>query len=140
MNMYRPVHKTLFTLLLIYGAASLIHFIHNAEFLADYPNLPASWSRAGVYLAWISQTVVGLGGWIFLVRGYQRTGLLFLAVYAALGLDSLGHYVLAPMSNHTVTMNSTILLEVTAAALVLIEVVKQMVRRMSRRGYLEKDA
>jgi hypothetical protein len=140
MNMYRPVHKTLFTLLLIYGAASLIHFIHNAEFLADYPNLPASWSRAGVYLAWISLTVVGLGGWIFLVRGYQRTGLLFLAVYAALGLDSLGHYVLAPMSNHTVTMNSTILLEVTAAALVLIEVVKQMVRRMSRRGYLEKDA
>ena len=138
--MYRPVHKTLFTLLLIYGAASLIHFIHNAEFLADYPNLPASWSRAGVYLAWISLTVVGLGGWIFLVRGYQRTGLLFLAVYAALGLDSLGHYVLAPMSNHTVTMNSTILLEVTAAALVLIEVVKQMVRRMSRRGYLEKDA
>jgi hypothetical protein len=53
---------------------------------------------------------------------------LFVAVYAALGLDSLGHYVLAPMSAHTVAMNSTILLDVTAAALLFIEAVKMMVR------------
>lgn len=34
-------------LLVAYGAASLVHFIHNAEFLGDYPGLPATWTRAG---------------------------------------------------------------------------------------------
>jgi hypothetical protein len=33
-------------------AASLLHFAHNAQYLAQYPNLPPSWSRAEVYLAW----------------------------------------------------------------------------------------
>jgi hypothetical protein len=138
--MRRPVQKTLFILLLIYWAASLIHFVHNAEFLVDYPNMPASWSRTGVYFAWMGMTVVGVAGWILLSRGHQLSGLLFLAVYAAFGLDSLGHYVLAPVSDHTVAMNSTILFEVAAAALVLIEIVKQMVRRvLLRREALEHD-
>jgi hypothetical protein len=65
---------------------------------------------------------------------------LFLAVYAVLGLDSIGHYVLAPLSDHTVIMNSTILLEVVAAALVLIEVVKQIARQISQRGSAENGA
>jgi hypothetical protein len=123
------VRRTLLVLLLIYGAASLAHFIHNAEFLAEYPNMPASWSRAGVYVAWVGLTVLGAFGWLLLRRGYQMAGLLFVAAYAALGLDSLGHYVLAPMSAHTATMNGTILLEVTAAALLFIQAVKLMFQR-----------
>ena len=139
--MRRPVQKTLLILLLIYGAASLIHFVHNAEFLADYPGMPASWTSAGVYFAWIGLTVVGVIGWILLARGYHLAGLLLLAVYAALGLDSLCHYVLAPLSDHTAaTMNSSILFEVAAAALVLIEIVRQMVRRMLHRESPENDA
>ena len=126
------VQKTLLVLLLIYGIASLVQFIHNAEFLADYPNLPASWSRAGVYLAWVALTAVGIGGWFLMVRGFPGVGLLLLGVYALLGLDSLGHYVVASMSDHTLGMNSTILLEVAAAALVLIEVVRQMMHRLRR--------
>ena len=128
--MHKPAHRTLLVLVLIYGAASLIHFVHNAEFLADYPNLPASWSRAGVYLAWVGLTVVGMAGWVFLSRGHQLTGLMLLALYAVGGLDSLGHYVLAPLSDHTTAMNSTILFEVAAAALVLTMVVKQMIRQV----------
>jgi len=138
--MRRPVQKTLLILLLIYGAASLIHFVHNAEFLADYPAMPTSWTSADVYFAWIGLTVVGVFGWFLLARGYHLAGLLLLAVYAALGLDSLGHYVLAPLSDHTATMNSTILIEVAAAALVLIEIVRQMARRMLHRESLEHDA
>ena len=102
--------------------------------------MPASWTSAGVYFAWIGLTVVGVIGWILLARGYHLAGLLLLAVYAALGLDSLGHYVLAPLSDHTAAMNSTILLEVAAAALVLIEIVRQMAWRMSRRESPEHDA
>lgn len=126
---------SLFVLLLIYGAASLLHFGHNAEFLADYPNMPPWLSRAGVYVAWVGLTIVGLLGWLLMSRGYRLAGLFLVALYAALGLDSLGHYVLAPMSAHTVAMNVTILLEVTAAALLLIESARLIARRALRRRF-----
>lgn len=116
--------------LLAYGAASFIHFVHNAEFLADYPNLPAAWTRAGIYCAWVGMTIVGAGGWILVSRGNRLAGLLLLAAYAVLGLDSLGHYVVAPFSSHTGVTNATILLEVGAATLVLTEVLRQLARRL----------
>ena len=127
-----PRLRTLAILLLVYGAASLVHFTHNAEFIADYPNLPSTWSRADVYIAWIAITALGIGGWALASRGFLLTGLVILAVYAGLGLDSLGHYVLAPMSAHTLAMNGTILAEVTAAGLVLVEVARQMAGRLFR--------
>lgn len=130
--MNRHSQPTLLVLLLLYGAASCVHFVHNAEFIAEYPNLPASWTRADVYLAWMALTSVGFAGWLLMSRGYRRTGLLALAGYAALGLDSLGHYVLAPLSQHSLAMNLTILVEVTAAALVLIEVARQLAQELLR--------
>jgi len=139
LKMHRPVQKILLVLLFIYGTASLLHFIHNAEYLADYPNLPDSWTRAGVYFAWIGMTVVGVTGWVLVARNYHLLGLLLIAIYAVLGLDSLGHYIVAPLSSHTLAMNSTIFFEVTAATLVLIEVAKQMVRRMLQRGSHKYD-
>jgi len=120
----------LLILLLIYCAASLIHFIHNAEFLADYPGLPSSWTREGIYFAWAEMTAFGIAGWVLVSRGFSIAGLLLFAVYAVLGMDSLGHYVLAPLSDHSATMNSTILFEVIAGALVLAEVMRQMVQRI----------
>ena len=125
----KPIEKTLLILLLVYGVASLVHFSHNAEFLADYPNLPESWTRAGVYLAWAALTAVGIGGWMLMRHGFVRAGLLLLGMYAVLGLDSLGHYVVASFSDHTLDMNLTILLEVTAAALVLIAVLIEFARQ-----------
>jgi hypothetical protein len=127
--MHRPANRTLLVLLLLYAAASLLHFVHNAEFLTDYPNMPASWSRADVYLAWLAMSAVGIVGWFVLAGGFRIAGLSLLAVYAALGLDSLGHYLLAPMAAHTGTMNASILAEVTAATLLLIEVTRLIARR-----------
>ena len=127
--MNRKAQQTLAVFLLAYGAASFVHFAHNAEFLAEYPNLPASWTRTDVYLAWLAMTGVGLAGWFLVSRGYRLAGLVVLIAYAALGIDSLGHYVLAPLSHHSLAMNVTILLEVTAASLVFIEVVRQMARK-----------
>jgi hypothetical protein len=122
--------RTLVALLVIYALASLIHFVHNAEFLTAYPNLPKSWSPAQVYVAWIGMTIVGLVGWGLLTGGLIVVGLCVLAAYAALGLDSLGHYVLAPLSAHTLAMNATILAEVTAAGCVLLEVSRHLARRL----------
>jgi hypothetical protein len=68
----------------------------------------------------------------YLLLAYGAASLLLLTVYAALGMDSLGHYVLAPLSAHSLAMNATILLEVTAAALVLVEVARQIGARAFR--------
>lgn len=112
-----------------YAVASLVHFIHNAEFLAQYPNLPSSWTRAGVYLAWLGMMTTGLCGWFLITRGVRIAGLLLTALYAVMGLDSLGHYVVAPLSSHTLTMNATILAEVTAAGLLLVMTIQHAVSR-----------
>jgi hypothetical protein len=122
--------RSLIVLTLLYMTASLVHFIHNAEFLVEYPNLPETWTRAGVYLAWLGMTALGTVGLLLAMRGFRVMGLLLIAVYSLLGMDSLGHYVLAPVSAHSAAMNFTILLEVTTAALVLMEVSRQTVSLM----------
>ena len=123
--------RTLLLVLLLFGAATLVHFVHNAEFIADYPNLPATWSRSTIYAGWLGMTAVGLAGWALVARGFRVIGLVVIAVYSALGLDSLGHYVVAPLSAHTLAMNATILVEVTFAGLVLLEVAKRLAARAS---------
>jgi hypothetical protein len=63
-------------------------------------------------------------------RKYRVAGSLVLAAYALLGLVSLGHYLVAPFSAHTLAMNTTTLVEVAAAALlVLVRAVKLIVER-----------
>lgn len=41
------------TLFALYTVASLTHFVHNAEFIAFYPNMPAWLTRETVYMAWL---------------------------------------------------------------------------------------
>ena len=131
--MRRSVNQPLATLLLVYAIASFIHFVHNAEFLSAYPGMPSTWTRSGIYFVWAAMTAVGIGGWMLVAHGYRRAGLLLAAVYASLGMDSLGHYALAPVSAHSMMMNVTILLEVSTAALVFMEAVRRMVLTFTRR-------
>ncbi len=115
-----PRLDALLILMLAYGAASLLHFAHNAVFIEAYPNLPAWLSSARVWAAWIGVTSVGLVGYVLMRLGYQLAGLATAAIYGALGFDGLAHYSLAPFTAHTWTMNLTIWLEVVTAALLLI--------------------
>lgn len=129
----RSANQPLATLLLVYAIASFVHFLHNAEYLSAYPGLPPTWTRSGVYFAWALMTTVGMGGWMLIVHGFRRAGLLLVAIYASLGMDSLGHYAVAPLSAHTTMMNVTILLEVSAAAVVLMEAVRRLVLMFTHR-------
>jgi hypothetical protein len=52
-----------------------------------------------------------------------------IAVYALLGFGGLTHYGLAPLSEHTVTMNATIWLEAATAALLLVAALRGIGRR-----------
>jgi hypothetical protein len=104
----------------LYTAATLLHFAHNAEYLAQYPNLPASWSRGEVYAAWCGVTALGLGGYALYLFGYRTIGLVTLGCYAILGFGGLLHYTRAPMTHHSAAMNVTIWTEATAGALLLV--------------------
>jgi hypothetical protein len=103
-----------------YGAASLLHHVHNAEHLQDYPNLPAWLSPALVYVAWLATTTVGLAGYALLDRGHRAAGLAALGLYGAAGLCGLMHYSLASPSAHTLMMNATIWLEAATATVLLL--------------------
>src|SRR5690348_4470930 len=117
----------LLLLTIVYAAASLLHFAHNAVFVHAYPNLPAWITARGVWVAWCGVTAIGAVGY-YVFRRFSRTlGLLMLALYALLGFAGLDHYTLAPMSAHSMEMNSTILAEVAAAAVLLIYVSRGLV-------------
>jgi hypothetical protein len=119
---------TLLLLMIVYGAASLLHFVHNAVFIQSYPNLPKWITPLGVYASWCAIASVGvLGYWLFR-RNSQPLGLVIIAVYALLGFGGLDHYLVAPMSAHSIAMNATILTEVTAALALLGFVVAQSFR------------
>ena len=123
----------------LYAAATLLHFAHNAEYLAQYPNLPASWSRGDVYAAWYGVTALGLGGYGLYVLGYRRLGRTILGLYAALGFGGLLHYTRASMTHHSAMMNLTIWVEAAAGTLLLADVL--LLGRSTRDSTpLERDA
>ena len=121
--------RTLPVLLLLYTAASLLHFAHNAEYLGEYPNLPASFSRLLVYGVWCVVGAIGVLGYLLYRGGRVRSGLAVLALYAALGLDGLLHYGRAPLSAHSAGMNLTIWTEVVTAIVLLAAIARIAIRR-----------
>ena len=127
----RRAHMLL-VLMIVYGAASLLHFVHNALYIQEYPNLPKWITPLGVYASWCGIAAVGaLGYWLY--RKVSHTfGLVVSAVYALLGFGGLDHYVIAPIGAHSIAMNATIVAELSAAFALLIFVAHSLLTR--RRG------
>jgi hypothetical protein len=119
-NLSRSLLPWLFGL---YAAATLLHFAHNAQYLAQYPNLPTSWSRGEVYAAWCCVMAFGLLGYGLYARGHLSLGLTLMGLYAVLGFGGLLHYTRAPMHDHSVMMNVTIWAEAATATLLLANLV-----------------
>lgn len=130
--MIHTERNRLAALLLLYLAASLLHFAHNAEFLGDYPNLPTWLTRSDVYFTWTGLAVIGLGGFALYVCGRQTLGLCLIGLYATFGFDGLLHYSRAAFGAHTAPMNFTIWFEVVAAASLLVTIVFAAVKRLHR--------
>jgi len=104
-------NRSLLALVLVHAMASLVHFVHNATFLADYPNMPTWITPGGVYAAWVGEAAIGAAGVILFLRGPTAIGLALIAIYAVLGFGGFDHYTLAAISAHTLAMNLTIWLE-----------------------------
>jgi hypothetical protein len=130
--MNSTANRWLVMILVLHAAASLLHFVHNAAFLDEYPNMPAWISPAGIYAVWFAEAAVGALGAMLLLRG-RRVGLLLIAIYAVLGFGGLDHYTLAPVSAHTLAMNATIWLETATAVLLLVCAVRVSFGRASAR-------
>ena len=112
--------RLLLTLIIIYGVASLLHFVHNAVYIDAYPNLPAWITPAVVYVSWLVIAATGAVGYWLYRRGSRAFGLMVIGVYALFGFAGLDHYTLAPASAHSMAMNATILGEVITASALLI--------------------
>ncbi|HEV7446198.1 MAG TPA: hypothetical protein VGO18_26745 [Steroidobacteraceae bacterium] len=123
----------LLPLMLVYGAASLLHFMHNAVYLRDYPNLPAWLTSAGVVGAWLVVAATGVLGYFLYWRVSRIAGLMAITAYAVLGFGGLDHYIIAPVSAHTVAMNLTILLEAATAAVLLVFVARSALTMAAQR-------
>jgi hypothetical protein len=123
----------LLPLMLVYGAASLLHFMHNAVYLRDYPNLPVWLTSAGVVGAWLVVAATGVLGYLLYSRVSRIAGLMGITAYAVLGFGGLDHYTVAPVSAHTVAMNLTILLEAATAAVLLAFVARSAFAMAARR-------
>ena len=122
----------------MYGLASLVHFVHNAEYLEYYPNLPSWLSRGQIYAVWLGITAIGVVGYVIHRAGYRLIGLGVVAAYAALGFDGLLHYGRAPFAEHSAAMNFSILFEVAAAAILATYVVMLARRHVVQRGTSDK--
>ena len=118
MNSLSP-NRSLIVLVVVHALASLVHFVHNATFLADYPNMPEWITPGGVYAVWLAEAAIGGAGLILFLRGRRTIGLAMIASYAVFGFAGLDHYTLAAISAHTLAMNATIWLE-TATGLILL--------------------
>lgn len=124
MKIMRPVNSPLprhiQILLVVFFAANLTHFVHNAEYIAYYPGMPSSLTRENIYLAWIVGASTGLLGLLACRARLKILGLALLAVFGVTGIDGLAHYTLALCSEHTIATNLTIWFEVLTGLSLLL--------------------
>jgi hypothetical protein len=93
-----------------------VHFAHNAEYIALYPNMPAGLQREDVYLVWLAITAVGAAAAAMWLHGWRVAAGVAAGLYGAAGLAGLAHYTLALCSEHTLAMNMTIWFEAIAGS------------------------
>jgi len=127
----RYLSKHIWTLLIVYFIASLAHFVHNAEYIAFYPNMPTWLTREKVYLAWLVITSIGVAGLIASRLRWHAVGAILIALYGAFGLDGLLHYTLALCSQHTLMTNVTIWSEAASGLVLMLASVIVLARRFA---------
>jgi hypothetical protein len=115
--------------MIVYGSASLVHFVHDATYLDTYPNMPQWLTAFGVMAAWLAIATTGFVGYWLFSRGATKVGLVVMALYAALGFAGLDRYAVAPVAAHSLAMSATIVAEVVAGSVLLVVIASTALRR-----------
>ena len=131
--LHPPLPKHIQLLVVVFLAANLMHFVHNAEYIAYYPGMPSWLTREKVYLAWVAGASIGLSGLLVYRTKLKVLGLALVAAYGALGIEGLAHYTLALCSDHTLATNLTIWFEVLAGLSLLLASATLIGRTVSMR-------
>ena len=131
--LHPPLPKNIQLLVVVFFAANLTHFLHNAEYIAYYPGMPSWLTREKVYLAWVAGASIGLSGLLMYRTKLKVLGLALVASYGALGVKGLAHYTLALCSDHTLATNLTIWFEVLAGLSLLLASATLIGRTVSMR-------
>ena len=84
--------------------ASLTHSVHNAEYTAFYPDIPAGLARE----------TVGLEALLVARTRLKLPGLVLIAAYGASGIDGLAHFTQGLCAEQTLAINLSIWFEVLA--------------------------
>ena len=131
--LHPPLPKNIQLLVVVFFAANLTHFVHNAEYIAYYPGMPSWLTREKVYLAWVAGASIGLSGLLVYRTKLKVLGLALVAAYGALGIEGLAHYTLALCSDHTLATNLTIWFEVLAGLSLMLASAALIGRTVSMR-------
>ena len=100
-------------------AASVLHYLDNLARFHEYPE--PQWlspQLAGAF--WFVMTPVALRGYYLYVRERGTVAYLLLYLYGAMSLLVLGHYAYAPLADISFSIHLFILLEVFAAACLVV--------------------
>ena len=88
--------------------ASLTHSVHNAEYIAFYPDIPLGLARETVSLAWVAGASVGLEALLVARTRLKLPGLVLIAAYGASGIDGLAHFTQGLCAEQTLAINLSI--------------------------------
>ena len=110
--------KALLLLLVLNVVASIVHYADNIARWSLYPE-PA-WDNARLTDSfWFLMTPVGIAAYVVYRRGRKGLGLALNALYGALNLVVLAHYLFASPEDVSLSVNATILFESATAACLL---------------------
>ncbi|WP_298233466.1 hypothetical protein [uncultured Azohydromonas sp.] len=133
----RDLHfpKYLWALTAVYGLATFGHCVHNAEFLAYYPNMPEGMTHEVVYLAWMGLSVVGLAVVPFYMLDLGVMAAFVLALYGLLGLSGLGHYSLGALEEHTLVANLLIMFQGLSGLALAVRAMRETIKQAHRHAH-----
>jgi hypothetical protein len=106
--------RVLCWLLLANVAASILHYVDNVLFFAQYPE-PVWIDTHMIDAFWFAMTPLAWLGYRWVRRGRAHAGAITLYLYAAAGALVLGHYRYAPWCGIATRIHVFILLEAAVA-------------------------
>lgn len=105
--------KWLLTLLIINIISTILHYTDNFLNFALYP-APYWMNMHHVYLAWIGLTPFAIIGYLLYINRKYWLAYLCLFIYSNAGAGSMGHYFYGSITDMSLKMNVSIILDVIA--------------------------